>query len=145
MTSYSETCAAAIGALLCLSVSAPAADHPEGCREDAKRLCQGMQPGGGRIMRCLKDNECKGIEPGQGRVAKCLAEHEDALSAACRQRISEAKEAFAEKHPCHADAKKLCQDVKPGEGRVATCLKQHEGEVSSACKDHLAHRGAAQK
>jgi hypothetical protein len=177
MTLYSATCAAAIGALLCLSLGVRAADRPEGCREDAKRLCQGVQPGGGRIMRCLKENEsklspdcvekmkaakervekewqackpdqdkfCKGVEPGEGRVAKCLAQHRDALSDACRERISEAKSAFDENHPCHADAKKLCQGVTAGEGRVAACLKQHENEVSGACKDHLAHRGAARR
>jgi hypothetical protein len=87
---------------------------------------------------------CKGIEPGRGRVARCLAEHQDALSEACRQRIAQAKEEFEAKHPCHADAKKLCQGVKPGEGRIAACLEQHESEVSGACKDHLAHKGAGQ-
>jgi len=27
------------------------------CRADAGRLCKGVQPGGGRILRCLKAHE----------------------------------------------------------------------------------------
>jgi hypothetical protein len=37
-----------------------------GCTEDAQRLCAGVQPGGGRILACLK-------------------EHKDALSDKCKQ------------------------------------------------------------
>lgn len=31
----------------------------EACAEDVQTLCSGMQPGGGKIMRCLKDNKDK--------------------------------------------------------------------------------------
>ena len=37
-----------------------------GCTEDAQRLCAGVQPGGGRILACLK-------------------EHKDQLSDKCKQ------------------------------------------------------------
>jgi len=66
---YSATCAAAVGALLCLSVYAHAADHPESCREDAKRLCAG-------------------VKPGEGRVAACLKQHESEVSGACKERLA---------------------------------------------------------
>ncbi len=43
------------------------------CADDAARLCKDVQPGGGRL-------------------AKCLKEHENELSPACKQRIVEVKE-----------------------------------------------------
>jgi hypothetical protein len=27
------------------------------CKQDAERLCQGVQPGGGRIVQCLQDHK----------------------------------------------------------------------------------------
>jgi Cysteine rich repeat len=42
-----------------------------GCTDDAKKLCAGVQPGGGRILACLKD-------------------HKDALSDQCRQAAQQA-------------------------------------------------------
>ena len=35
----------------------------EACAEDYKSLCQTVQPGGGRIIACLKDNASK-LSPG---------------------------------------------------------------------------------
>ena len=29
----------------------------DGCRADAERFCRGVQPGHGRIMRCLQEHE----------------------------------------------------------------------------------------
>jgi hypothetical protein len=31
----------------------------EACRIDVEQFCKGMEPGGGRIKRCLKENETK--------------------------------------------------------------------------------------
>src|SRR5208282_4300356 len=42
-----------------------------GCTDDAKKLCAGVQPGGGRILACLKD-------------------HKDSLSDQCRQAAQQA-------------------------------------------------------
>lgn len=47
------------------------ADGP--CRADAKKLCKGVQRGEGRILACLK-------------------EHESELSAACKEKLQQAKE-----------------------------------------------------
>ncbi|WP_300154154.1 cysteine rich repeat-containing protein [Solidesulfovibrio sp.] len=44
------------------------------CKSDYKTLCQGVQPGGGRIVACLKQNA-------------------DKLSPACRQALDAAKAA----------------------------------------------------
>src|SRR5271165_3599403 len=46
-------------ALLSLSNPAPAqmAEVMKYCKGDAERLCPGVQPGGGRIIKCLKAHE----------------------------------------------------------------------------------------
>jgi hypothetical protein len=40
--------------------STPGANHPpqgpQACKSDAERFCNGVQPGGGRIVRCLMDH-----------------------------------------------------------------------------------------
>ena len=47
------------------SAIALAADQPQGnsprvaCKADVEKLCSGMQPGGGRIAGCLKQNEAQ--------------------------------------------------------------------------------------
>jgi hypothetical protein len=43
------------------------------CQADAQKLCAGVQPGGGRIVACLK-------------------EHKDEVSDGCKQAISKAKQ-----------------------------------------------------
>ena len=46
---------AVIGSV-CLTLSSGArAEQP--CRPEAQKLCNGVQPGGGRIMACLKQHE----------------------------------------------------------------------------------------
>jgi hypothetical protein len=103
-----------IGLVVCCAFPALAADHP--CKVDADRLCQG-------------------IEPGQGRVAKCLKSHEADVSPECKARMSSFKEQASEvKAACKDDVDKFCKDTKPGSGAIAACLKQHEADLSDACR-----------
>ena len=44
-------------------------EFAEACKPDAEKLC-------------------KNVQPGQGRVARCLVEHKDQLSASCREKIA---------------------------------------------------------
>ena len=107
--------------VFCLSIATVAsAEHTaRPCRDDAARLC-------------------KDVQPGEGRVARCLKEHANELSPACKENIGKMKEKVKEvKEACEQDAKKLCEDTKPGGGRIMQCLKQHEGELSPACKEHM--------
>jgi len=90
-------------------------EFAEACKPDAEKLC-------------------KGVQPGQGRIMRCLAEHKDQLSAGCREKVARAES----RHPCMKDVETLCKGVEPGEGRVAQCLKQHEAELSAECKAHHA-------
>jgi hypothetical protein len=94
------------------------------CREDAARLCKDVQPGGGRIIQCLK-------------------QHENELSAACKERIAQAKEKIQEvQQACQGDVDAYCKGVQPGGGRIIQCLKQHEGQLSPGCKEKIAQAKA---
>lgn len=93
---------------------------------------------------CKADTEtlCKGVQPGQGRIMRCLSEHNDRLSGECRAKISEAQSHY----PCMKDMERLCKDVRPGEGRMAECMKNHEAQLSPECKAHHARQtGDAKK
>ena len=118
-------CAALVPAALFAADSGGAAgkgaDNP--CRADLKKFC-------------------KDVQPGEGRLVKCLKEHRDELSPECKE---QQKERFAEKHPkaagvmeaCKADKEKLCAGVEAGEGRVMKCLREHKKEVSEGCRSAL--------
>jgi gas vesicle protein len=90
---------------------------------------------------CGKDVEqfCKDIQPGQGRLARCLKEHKAQLSQECtaywegvasgiKHKMESIKEA------CTQDLERFCKDVQPGQGRLARCLKEHSSEISAECK-----------
>jgi hypothetical protein len=96
------------------AVFAEEGDH-HACKADVEALCKGVQRGGGRIMKCLHENDSK-------------------VSAGCKQAMTEAHEKFEKNHPCAQDAQKFCKDMKPGDGRVGKCLKEHEADLSPACK-----------
>lgn len=104
---------------LAAATIASAEETARPCRDDAAKLCQGVQPGGGAIARCLKS-------------------HESELSPACKRNIAKAKEEIKEaKEACEGDAKKLCEGIKPGGGKIIQCLKQHESDLSPACKEEM--------
>ncbi len=89
---------------------------------------------------CAADAErlCKGVQPGEGRVARCMKEHEKELSPGCKENIVKLKEKIRDvAEACKDDAARLCKDTKPGQGRVLRCLKQQEDKLSPACKEQL--------
>lgn len=108
-------------AVLCAGLLAvsdvPAAQGP--CADDAAKYCKDVKPGGGRLAKCLKDNEKQ-------------------LSPACRASIEESKKKVQEAHQaCSDDVQKYCKDVKPGQGRIVKCLKEHDKDLSPECKAKL--------
>jgi len=113
---------AAVLTVFCLSLWAgtDALAQDQGpCAQDAARLCKGVQPGG-------------------GRVAKCMKEHEKELSPACRENAAKAKRKIQEfSEACRGDEAKFCKRVRPGGGRILQCLKQHEKELSPDCKTQM--------
>jgi hypothetical protein len=92
---------------------------PQNCLVEIKQLCQGVQPGGGRMRKCIQDNEGK-------------------LSAACRQQVQERRERAKGrmqevKAACEGDVKRFCPNLEAGGGRIRGCLKEHSQELSAAC------------
>lgn len=112
------------------------AELSAGCK---KRIAEAQEEGRELAQACKGDAEalCKDVQPGQGRVMRCLVEHKDKLSAACQQELAEAES----RHPCMKEMERLCKDVQPGGGRMMTCLKQHESQLSQECKAHQARHG----
>ena len=106
---------------LVLATSASAAGD-RACREDAAKLCKGVKPGGGAIVKCLK-------------------EHSSEVSPACKADMEKAKEKSKEfRQACKEDKAKLCHDVKPGGGAVLKCLREHESDLSASCRQEMSER-----
>ena len=106
-------------AMLLLPPSMASAELTGACLKDAKALCPGVQPGGGKIRECLKT-------------------HIKDLSDECKGVLVKAVNAKA----CADDVKKHCADVSAGEGRIETCIKSHVADLSDACKVALANSAA---
>ncbi len=81
---------------------------------------------------------CPSVEPGEGRVGRCLREHEADLGQACLAKLKELEarvSAFAK--VCEADAKRFCSAAQAGGGRVGQCLAEHRAELSADCANVL--------
>jgi len=108
-------------AALCMSLGfAGGALAAPSCKADVAKLCPQVQPGGGRIAHCLKENEAQ-------------------VSDACKERIKMVAAQLKEvKAACEDDLQQFCASVKTGGGRVAKCLKQHKDKLSVECKTEIA-------
>ena len=122
--SAAGACIILLGALAAVPAEAAQGAGPRSgpCSEDMAKYCRDVQPGGGRIL-------------------KCMQEHENELSPGCKQHVAEMKERAKEvRQACSDDVMQFCKDVQPGQGRIASCLKQHENELSADCKAHMGNR-----
>jgi hypothetical protein len=118
----------------------PGAGGPRGqggltpnCRAEIKQLCQGVEPGGGRIRKCMKENEGN-LSPG------CRQQIEEHRGRA-KQRVQEMKAA------CEGDVKRFCPNMEPGSGLIGGCLKEHSKELSEGCArvmEKRRHRGESE-
>lgn len=90
---------------------------------------------------CAKDREslCGKIEPGEGRIMKCMRDNKDKVSAECKEHMKKKMSEHFQglKEACHDDAEKLCSNVEHGEGRVMKCMKEHRDQLSGACKQEV--------
>ena len=110
-----------LAAVLLLPSSMASAELTGACLSDAKKLCPGVQAGGGKIRECLKTNVKD-------------------LSDPCKEVLVKAVNVKA----CAADVKQHCGDIQAGEGRVEACMKAHVADVSDACKVALANAAAGE-
>lgn len=104
-------------AACCFLLPAAADDWP--CTEDVKKFCSGVQPGEGRIAKCLLKNQ-------EGLADACRA-HQKAVWT----RLKEFGEA------CKEDAEKFCSSVEPGEGRILHCLQDVQQQLTPECRTRL--------
>jgi hypothetical protein len=78
---------------------------------------------------------CQGVQPGGGRMVQCLTQHKQQLSPGCKVHIAEVAEQVKEVYQaCEDDIMTFCPGVQPGGGRIAQCLKANKAELSFECK-----------
>ena len=107
--------------LLCgvLTSAVRAEDVP--CTEEIRTLCADVQPGGGRILQCLKTNESK-------------------LSPACTGRVNDLQEFVSGPlGACRDDWAALCYHPRASTSRQAMiqCLQANQAKVSAGCQKAL--------
>lgn len=95
--------------------SAAAAQMPsdavkKACRADFSKLCKSIQPGGGRIVACLK-------------------KHEAQLSSACSSALGIASD-------CSQEIKQICGQTTAARdsAEVHDCLQLHADKFTPACR-----------
>lgn len=81
------------------------------CRPDYHRLCPDVLPGGGRVGRCLYDQQ-------------------ERLAPACLKSV---KFAYAIK-ACLPDYKRYCNGLPAGDERIVSCLAQNYGGLNPECE-----------
>jgi hypothetical protein len=89
---------------------------------------------------CKKDvtRFCKDIQPGEGRILRCLALHEKNLTPTCKKNLAQAKKAVEEvQNACADDYAIFCSSVLPGQGKIPACLEKNEKILTRKCKAHL--------
>ena len=136
ITTLKQAAKLSLAAVLFSSMAATAAlagpGGPRGagkgpCAADVQKFCASVQPGGGRIMECLKAHEAD-LSPA------CKARDEKG-----KERREERKEAMEAIHAaCKDDVAKLCGSVEQGGGRVMRCLHDNKDKVSATCKSTIA-------
>ena len=98
-----------LSAMLLLPSSMASAELSGACLKDAKALCPGVEPGGGKIRDCLKT-------------------HIKDLSDECKEVLVKAVNAKA----CADDVKQYCAGMEAGGGKIEACLKAKIANLSDA-------------
>ncbi len=93
----------------------------------------------GRACREDVDRHCRAVEPGGGRVLNCLAQQQLELAPACEDqvgRVTAAREQIRTlRSACAADLAAVCPGTPPQAGAVLECLRAHEGALSPGCNN----------
>jgi Cysteine rich repeat len=95
------------------------------CTEEIRTFCAGVQPGGGRIMQCLKTNEAK-------------------LTPACTGRMNDLQETVSGPlGVCRDDWVAYCYHPRVSTGRqeMTQCLHANQEKVSAGCQKALQGMG----
>ena len=98
-------------------------DPAAACKADFERLCKGVQPGDGRIMKCMMDNKSR-VSP--------------ACASAMDQKRQEEQAVGQDFAACKQDYERFCKGVQPGGGRIMQCMVDNQSRVSAPCAAVLA-------
>eukprot|EP00164_Ancoracysta_twista_P000217 GFYU01000314.1.p1 GENE.GFYU01000314.1~~GFYU01000314.1.p1 ORF type:complete len:453 (+),score=163.64 GFYU01000314.1:26-1384(+) len=129
----------------------------EVCTADLQTHCKDVRPGGGRLIKCLKDHLaeitpdckkqifshnfgecsdnvsvlCKTVAPGGGRIRNCLLNNFQHLDQKCSDRLT--KKVYGK---CADDVKTLCMPSIFETKAAYKCLANREGEIKSTkCRE----------
>jgi len=81
---------------------------------------------------------CKAVQPGEGRVVGCLKENESRLSTSCQGAFNEWRlQRMKLTSACAGDLGRWCPQVPEGGGRILRCLKEHAADLTSDCRSAL--------
>ncbi len=88
------------------------------------------------------------MQPGGGGVQDCLRQNETKLSAACRTKIADVEARFRARveefaRACRRDIDRLCSETPTGRGRVVACLIRQQDDLSSSCEPEIERIQAA--
>ena len=86
--------------------------------------------GNAMLQACRADfgKFCKSVQPGGGRIVECLKQHEAELAPACKATLGTVD-------ACGPEVKKICGEQAAGQpGAVRECMKEHAKEFSAACR-----------
>ena len=92
------------------------------------------------VNPCEKDiaKFCKSIEPGDGRILRCLKLKEENLTPLCKKQLTRIEKAVEEvQNACADDYAIFCSSLLPGQGRIAACLEKSEKILTPKCKKNL--------
>jgi len=122
----------------CLEANRPRVSAACGARLDAShQKAKALIEEFGRSCRMDVDRFCPGVDPGGGRVLGCLRQHQPELSPPCQgemNRIAEARDRVATlRSACRADAETLCRNVPQLAGPLLECLQANEAKLSPEC------------
>jgi hypothetical protein len=110
----------AIALLALASTSSALAEYVgviHACSRDVASRCSPAQPGGDRLIECIKTHFAEFAQPCQAALVKVAAVRES----------------------CGADIEAQCPTVQPSAGRILLCVKEHFGALSERCKSAIAH------
>jgi hypothetical protein len=89
---------------------------------------------------CKKDiaKFCKNVDPGEGRLLKCLKLSEEDLTPPCKKQLAQIEKAVEEVQiACADDYAIFCSSQLPGQGRIAACLEKNQKILTPKCKKNL--------
>jgi len=93
------------------------------------------------VNPCEKDiaKLCKNIEPGDGRILRCLTLSKEDLRPPCKKQLGQIEKAVEEvQNACADDYALFCSSVLPGQGGIAACLEKNQKILTPKCKKNLA-------